>query len=305
MNRRRRRPKSIRKWFSNDILAVVIVFLFCILVFQQSRVPITPKPREFPLVRGGSRHGNLPVGDEFNLVMPKPFEDTLNVVLHISASSLQWHSSMGFTGESLQFQNILESLRVLNVSYFVVDYDLSHYGAFRAISSLAMEGTVERIDAIIMSGPERANFFAEHSHEEPFWKPSQLLLLDDFGRTSNYLNRKISPDHVLTWQPMHGNFFLGCFIDVSKYEIAPNIRENDGLVWGKHDMPFQIKRMLIDFSNKYTLHTTSSGTNIFEGFDASNIEIHGKMPRHRYLEFMSSFKFMIGIGDVSNVPYTC
>ena len=72
---------------------------------------------------------------------------------------------------------------------------------------------------------------------------------------------------------MRGNFLLGCFIDVSKFGIGNKkkknmeIRENDGLIWGKHDMPFQIKRMLIDVSNKYTLHTTTSGTNIFEGFD--------------------------------------
>lgn len=299
---KRRHRASLTRRGSNNILVGVICVLGVIVVFQQYELSGTSIIRDAQRIRGLSRYNidsdSVHVSD---LRMPGPLEDKYYVILHNSASSLQWQSSMGFTGESLQHENIIEALRILNVSYYLIDYDLSDNSAFRAISRLAMEGKVERIDAIILSGAERASFFAEHSKEEPFWKPNQLLLLDDFGRTQNYLHSDIPLDHVLTWQPMKGNLFLGCFIDLSRYQHAQgNIRRvNDGLIWGKHDMPFHIKEMLIQVSKKYRLHCTSNEKNLFDGFDHANIEIHKKMPRHMYIEFMSSFKFMIGTGDVS------
>ena len=58
-----------------------------------------------------------------HLTMPRPFSETVNVVVHNSAASFRWKKTMGFTGESLQYENIMEALKILNVTVHNVDYE--------------------------------------------------------------------------------------------------------------------------------------------------------------------------------------
>ena len=43
-----------------------------------------------------------------HLTMPPPFSENVNVVVHNSAASFRWKKTMGFTGESLQHENIMD-----------------------------------------------------------------------------------------------------------------------------------------------------------------------------------------------------
>ena len=320
MNKRRRRKpyscRSFERFLQFALFACILVVVWIKYSSPRTR-GIVPDSVELPdalikekleRVDGGTiLYGSLGMQAtkyEHGLPMPQPFSDPVNVVIHNSASSFRWKKTMGFTGESLQNENILEALKILNVTVHIVDYGLSNFASFRKICSLALEGKIDRIDALIVSGADRANYFAKNTDKEPFFKPNQILLLDDFGRIPS---GQIPPSHVLSWQPMPKNTFLGCYLDLEKERkllVDKNIeRLEEGMIWGKHDdyFPFQTKRMLVDVSKRYKLHT-SSRSSVFNGFDARNIKHHGKMPRTQYHQLMKSMTFFVGLGDPLVAP---
>ena len=142
--------------------------------------------RKTLLLRHPSQHDSSYNGNE-NL----QFHENVYIVVHLSDHTMANH--------------ILYIMRhIFNINdnnTYNLDYntEMSNDQSFRKISSLAMDGVLPRIDAILMNDNTRIKYFVDHTSEEPFFKASSIIEIYNNYDYQNNHNNIYSKNAAIEW----------------------------------------------------------------------------------------------------------